>query len=32
MLSLEEVKAYGPQYKTVPVSRRMYAISGRLSR
>ena len=25
MLSLEEVKAYGPQYKTVPVSRRMYA-------
>lgn len=25
MLSLAEVKAYGPQYKTVPVSRCMYA-------
>lgn len=25
MLSLEEVKAYGPQYKTVPVSRSMFA-------
>ena len=25
MLSLAEIKAYGPQYKTVPVSRCMYA-------
>lgn len=25
MLSLDEVKAYGPQYKIVPVSRRLYA-------
>ena len=25
MLSLAEVKAYGPQYKTVRSSRRMYA-------